>query len=121
MKWIDLFNFILKNWKYIVFSMIFLAVGFAIAWRIQGVRIDRLQTKINQQQIELAQCVDANRINQQTITVLQNETKKANQVCLSRIRIKEQTIKKIQKIEKMETKNEDSGSDPLLDALNGMY
>jgi predicted Holliday junction resolvase-like endonuclease len=122
--------FLWNKWKYIVIALLCFVIGATIAYKIQGFRIKRLEIEKKQLQMELASCMEANKANQETITSLRQDIKKANQLCLKRLNIRQQMIKKIQQIDKIdkietggiEEKNEkDTSDDALLDALNRMY
>jgi hypothetical protein len=113
---------IFKNWGYIVLTVIFFSLGAYISFKIQGIKIDKLKVEKRQIELELSQCAEANKVNKETIDNLTQDIKNANQLCLKRMRIKDQTFKKIQLIDKIERGTDEANTgDDLLDALDGMF
>jgi len=126
MNILSIIGFILKNWKYILFSVVFFVAGVYLAWHIQGVKIDRLKAEGLRLKAELQQCVSANESAQKTISSLQSEIKKANKLCKARLDIKEKVIKRIQEIDALNPEqegenNEKNTGDPILLELNRMF
>jgi len=81
-------GFILKNWKYILFGIVFFSAGAYLAWHIQAIKIDNLNAERMKLKNELKQCISTNESNQKTISMLQTEIKKANKLCALRLNIK---------------------------------
>lgn len=88
------------------------------AWKYQGARLDSCQTK---QQV----CADANAENTKTITALQAEIAKGNQICQERLASKDRAINSMRTIDGMKGKKDEKGQvasdDPILNSLNGMF
>ena len=84
----SMLGFILKNWKYILFSIVFFSTGVYLSWHIQAIKIDKLNAEKMKLKNELKQCISTNESNQKTISMLQTEIKKANKLCALRLNIK---------------------------------
>lgn len=121
-----------------------IAMGGAGAWKIQGIRIDRMSVDAERMQKENRACVAANSENTATIAKLQSEVKKAGVLCSSRLKAKDSFVSRLQSIDAIappqysksapeksgefpEVKNEKAEGDnrlavdPLLDELNRMF
>ena len=100
--------------KYIIPFVIGGVLFGGIAWKIQDARVIKAQS-------ELSVVKDANAENVKTITALQAEVAKGNKSCQERLASKDATIRRLQEIDNMGGHNESDGTNPLRDALNGMY
>lgn len=122
--YMTIIGIILKNWKIFVG----MAAGFAIAWWIQGVRMERLEVEAEKLRIEIRDCIKANQTNQETIMSLKKEIIKSNTLCVSRLKVKDKVIDKLRSIDNLkqpgtnEVKyDKDNTDDPVLRELNGMF
>ncbi|MEK7075933.1 MAG: hypothetical protein AAB948_04035 [Patescibacteria group bacterium] len=116
----------LKNWKIIVGF----AAGFALAWWIQGVRVDRLNIANDKLTNEIQDCQKANNTNQATITNLKKEITDTSTLCSSRLKVKDSVIDRLKYIDNLKVKSEgtnekdniaDAHGDAILRELNGMF
>jgi hypothetical protein len=113
-------------WLRILKITVFVAIGFAVAWWIQGVRIGHLQANVETLTTQLSACQEANTSNEKTIGELKKEIKNANGICNSRLKTKEGLIKRLQEIDNLKQgKTDETGgnanTDPLLGELNRMF
>ncbi len=115
---------------YAIICAIGIAIGAAIgggaAWWVQGVRIGHLQANIETLTAQLKSCQDANLTGQVTIGDLNAEIRNANGICDTRLKTKEDLVKRLQEIDNLEQgKKDEKGSnantDPLLGELNRMF
>lgn len=85
-----------------------------VAWKIQDAKVIKAKS-------ELAVVKDANAENIRTIDALKSEITKGNKSCQERLASKDATIRKLKEIDNMGGYNESNGTNPLRDALNGLY
>jgi hypothetical protein len=117
--------------KIIIVAAIFIAgmaAGASVAWKIQGMRIDNLQSDKAILEGQVSECQNANTANANTIDRLKTDADTARGLCESRLKVKESLVERIKEIDNIKPqvpKNETSGapddSDPLLGELNGMF
>ncbi len=131
--WWSIIGFGLKYWKYIVSSVAALAVGFGVAWYIQGIRVEYAKSEISDLKSQIERCQDANTANQETIGNLKAEIESAQRLCSSRLGVKDRVIKRLQEIDNLEAKTpkareveDEKGidaavDDPILRELNRMF
>lgn len=88
------------------------------AWKIQGIRVDRLKG-------EVSICKEANLTNVQTIDTLKADIAKQDKTCQARLASKDSTINNLRSIDDLKGKKDDKGKvtsdDPILNHLNGMF
>ncbi|MDM7320233.1 MAG: hypothetical protein P3W91_000725 [Fervidobacterium sp.] len=93
-------------------------VGFVAGWKIREDRIKLFETK-------LKQCEDVNIQNQKTIEELKQALEKQAKACAKRVKMKEETIKRLKEIDELKPggNENESGShnDTILDELNSMF
>ena len=94
----SLLVFGIKNWKYIVLSIVSMAIGFMVAWRIQEVYLEHAKAQITGLKIQIQNCLNANNVNQETISSLKTELSKSQSLCRSRLNARDRTIKRLRKI-----------------------
>lgn len=103
----------LKNWKYI--AIIALVIGFYTTYKVMGAEIKSLNT-------EVSALREANHSNTETIKNLKTDITKTNSTCSKRLNSKDELIKEIQRIDRINTgENNESGSDPLIDEFIKLY
>jgi hypothetical protein len=91
--------FLIKNWKLIIISLVTLVTSATAAWYIQELRIKNLENRLKAEDIKLNEYEQANKKSQETITKLEIEIKRANNLCQKRLAIKDRTIKALKKID----------------------
>ena len=112
-------------------------IGGAVVGKIQQVRINHVKADLQISKQELSVCQEANKANQSTIESLKKEVKTAYSVCDSRFKIKDKTLRNIQRIDSIplrhvaedkpkgaandEAKDPSGTPDALLDELNRLY
>ncbi len=136
MTWYEVVAFALKYWKSIVSTITGIALGFGIAWWIQGAKADRADARLQKKEAEVVRlindlkiCGDANVSNGRTIKALKAEVKDATNLCASRLKVKDSVIDRLRDIQDLkpsqEVKDEKgnviTGSDAILHKLNSMF
>jgi len=115
----------IKILKWLAPYIIVAVVASGVIWKIQSWRMERIKSQLAVKTQELVTCQDVNKVNQETINALKDEIKRINSTCNNRLKIKENTIANIAKIDSLtqEGKGEkkDNTDDPLLDMLNSMF
>ena len=114
---------------YIMIALIVAALGggFYGGCAIQGSKVEKLQADVNNLEVDLKSCQEINKSNQVVVTSLQDDVKKANKSCTTRINEKNNLIKELMKIDTLQPTgggNEnigDIGIDPILDRLNQLF
>jgi len=139
--WMSLLSFGLRNWKYILIGLALLSASFFAAWQIQGVRVDLKEAELQKKKVEitalkkdLQDCQAANAANQETIGKLRNEVAAANKSCDGRMKVKEEMIKSLKRIDGLKPKKTDDKElkndektvriavdDPILHELDRMF
>lgn len=87
------------------------AIGGAVVGKIQQVRISHVKAELQTARQDLSVCQDVNKTNQNSIESLKKEVKTAYSVCDSRLKIKDKTLRNIQRIDAIPGKH---GSGALL-------
>jgi replicative DNA helicase len=95
----SLWLFLIKNWKVIIIALVTLVTSAAAAYYIQELRVKSLENRLKAEEIKLKEYEQANKKSQETITKLETEIKKANNLCQKRLAIKDRTIKALKKID----------------------
>lgn len=119
----SLIGFALKNWKYLLISAVSLFAGFTIAWKMQELKVVKLESELKSIKQELSQCREALESNLGTIENLKKEIWQAEALCKKRLKTKEETLRALQRIDELGERKDEKGHtvDTMLDALRGMF
>lgn len=90
-----------KFFKYLKFLplLLCLAAGVALAWWIQGIRIEKFKIQDSKFKTEITACQEANQTNQKTLMSLKKEITDTNTLCSSRLSVKDKVIERLKYID----------------------
>ena len=104
--------------KYLKFAPYLIIVMLVGTIYIYGAKVDKLQ-------VSLTVCHDANETNTSTIDKMKSNIDDIAASCERTLRSKEETIRKLARIDRLEAKDENNNvqdnSDPILIELNSMF
>lgn len=80
-----------------------------------------LRVEIKSLKADYKLCNDANISNMDVIRKMNSDIKKSETLCEKRLKLKEETLRKIKKITELKGDDESSSNDPVLNLLNKMW
>lgn len=122
---VEIINFILKNWKYLVILLIGIFIGSYITGKILIFKYHNLQDKYNGCVTSLNGCLSTNEENMQTIKTLQKEVLLNKKTCEERVNYYKKLLNDIQNIDNLSGGNNEANitncPDDVCALLNRMW